>query len=218
MGRTTSGRRVGWVLALAAVLGMLTVAAVDERSEPMSNGERVYALSQEFACPVCGGQSIAESDVPIAREIKREIRRRLDQGQTDAQIRQYLGNLYPGMDLRPTASGVTGLVWFLPVFVFVVAIGGLVAVFRRWRNEPVAAASDADRALVEAALSRAERGDPASLSRAERGDPASLSRAERGDPASLSRAERGDPAALSRTERGDPVGTPRPYEGSTDRG
>ena len=56
------------------------------------------------------------------------------------------------MDLRPTASGVTGLVWFLPAFAFVIAIAGFAAVFRRWRNEPVVAASDADRALVEAAL------------------------------------------------------------------
>ena len=74
------------------------------------------------------------------------------QGQTDDQIRDYLGGLYPNMDLRPKASGVTGLVWFLPVFVFVLAMAGLVAVFRRWRNETPSVATDADRAIVEQAL------------------------------------------------------------------
>ena len=151
-------RTAGWILVLAAALGILTVAAVDNDSGPANNGERVYALAEEFACPVCGGQSIAESDVPIAREIKREIRVRLDQGQTDAQIRSYLGNLYPGMDLRPKASGVTGLVWFLPVFAFVLAVAGLVAVFRKWRNEVPVAASDDDRALVDDALARTRAG------------------------------------------------------------
>ena len=151
-------RTFGWLLVLAVALGILAVAAVDDTSGPANNGERVYELSQEFACPVCGGQSIAESDVPIAREIKREIRVRLDQGQTDAQIRNYLGNLYPGMDLRPKASGVTGLVWFLPAFAFVLAIGGLAAVFRRWRTEPSAIATEADRALVDDALARAHVG------------------------------------------------------------
>jgi cytochrome c-type biogenesis protein CcmH len=151
-------RTIGWILVLAAALGLLAVAAIDDRSGPVNNGERVYALSEEFACPVCGGQSIAESDVPIAREIKREIRVRLDQGQTDEQIRQYLGALYPGMDLRPKASGLTGLVWFLPVFAFVLAVAGLVAVFRKWRRETPAVASDADRALVEEALARSHAG------------------------------------------------------------
>jgi cytochrome c-type biogenesis protein CcmH len=153
-------RTVGWLLVLAVALGIVAVAAIDDREGPANNGERVYALAEEFACPVCGGQSIAESDVPIAREIKREIRVRLDQGQTDAQIRGYLGNLYPGMDLRPNASGATGLVWFLPVFAFVLAIGGLAAVFRRWQTEPSAVATDADRALVDDALARAHAGTP----------------------------------------------------------
>ena len=141
-----------WIVVAALGLALLSVATFDTSDGPANNNERMVSLAGQFACPVCSGQSIAESDVPIAREIQKEIRSRLDQGQTDGQIRTYLGGLYPDMDLRPKASGVTGLVWFLPVFVFVLAIAGLAAVFRRWRNETPSVATDADRAIVEQAL------------------------------------------------------------------
>lgn len=153
------GRTIGWVLLLAVVIGLLAVAAFDGADGPVNNAEREFSLAAQFACPVCGGQSIAESDVPIAREIRKEIRSRLDQGQTDDQIRQYLVGLYgENIDLKPRATGVTGLVWFLPVFAFVLAIAGLAAVFRRWRNEVPSIATDDDRRLVEEALARTDDG------------------------------------------------------------
>lgn len=148
-------RTVGWVLVAAFAVALLAVAAFDHRGGPANNNERMFGLASQFACPVCGGQSIAESEVPIAREIRKEIRTRLDQGQTDDQIRQYLVGLYgENIDLKPKASGVTGLVWFLPVFAFVLAVAGLAAVFRRWRREVPSSATDDDRALVEQALAR----------------------------------------------------------------
>ncbi len=148
----SSKRSLWWIVVAAMALALLSVATFDNSSGPANNNERMLSLAGQLACPVCGGQSIAESDVPIAREIKKEIRSRIDQGQTDDQIRQYLVGLYPDMDLRPKATGVTGLVWILPVFVFILAMAGLVAVFRKWRNEASSVATDADRAIVEQAL------------------------------------------------------------------
>ena len=146
-------RSTAWVVVVALAVAVLSVAAFDRHSGPSNNAEREFSLGAQFACPVCGGQSIAESDVPIAREIRKEIRSRLDQGQTDDQIRQYLVGLYgEHIDLKPKTSGVTGLVWFLPVFVFVLALAGLAAVFRRWRHEAPSAATDADRELVAHAM------------------------------------------------------------------
>ncbi len=155
-----------WIVVAALGLALLSVATFDTSDAPANNNERMLSLAGQFACPVCSGQSIAESDVPIAREIQKEIRSRLDQGQTDDQIRQYLGALYPDMDLRPKASGVTGLVWFLPVFAFVLALAGLVAVFRKWRNEAPSMATDADRAIVDAALATAAAREAATRAQA----------------------------------------------------
>jgi cytochrome c-type biogenesis protein CcmH len=152
-----SSRRRWWVVIVALCVALLSVAVIDKNTSPDDNADREFGLAAQFACPVCGGQSIAESDVPIAREIRKEIRIRLDQGQTDDQIRQYLVGLYgENIDLKPKASGVTGLVWAIPVFVFVLALAGLVAVFRRWRNEATVLATDDDRAMVAAARARAQ--------------------------------------------------------------
>jgi cytochrome c-type biogenesis protein CcmH len=145
-------RSVFWVVIGALALGVLTFAGIDSGNVTKDNAERAYELANQFACPVCQGQSIAESDVPIAREMRLEIRRRLDQGQTDNQIRQYLVSQYgENIDLRPRATGITGLVWIAPVVVFVAAMGGLAAVFRKWRREESIVATDDDRAVVERA-------------------------------------------------------------------
>jgi cytochrome c-type biogenesis protein CcmH/NrfF len=53
--------------------------------------------------------------------------------------------------LTPTSSGVTGLVWILPVVFGVFAVAALVVVFRRWSRTGALEASDEDRALVDEA-------------------------------------------------------------------
>lgn len=147
-------RMVLWVLLGALALGLLVFATVDRDSDPVTTSERTYELAAQFACPKCSGQSIAESDIPIAREIRNEIALRLEQGQTESQIRQYLVSIYgENIDYTPRATGVTGLVWVIPVVAVVVALAGLTAVFLRWRNEERSVATDEDRALVAAALS-----------------------------------------------------------------
>jgi len=68
--------------------------------------------------------------------------------------------------LKPEASGVGALVWILPVSALLLAGGGLALAFRRWRRQPAMAATDEDRALVEAALAKqpkqpGQQGEPA---------------------------------------------------------
>jgi cytochrome c-type biogenesis protein CcmH len=147
--RSSRRRSIVWVLLAAAAVGLLATAVVDRGGGSQTNAERVYDIAGQFACPVCQGQSIAESDIPIARQMRLEIGKRLEQGQTEAQIRDYLvANYGENIDYTPRATGVTGLVWIIPVVVVVVAFAGLVAVFRRWRHEERFEATDADRDLV----------------------------------------------------------------------
>ncbi len=97
-------------------------------------------MSEDFACPTCDGQSVAESNAVVAQEIRREIRRQVDAGASDQEITEILIAGYDeSIDLRPRASGLVGLVWMLPVFALVFASAGLVAAFRRWQVAPAAA-------------------------------------------------------------------------------
>ncbi|MEM8706139.1 MAG: cytochrome c-type biogenesis protein CcmH [Actinomycetota bacterium] len=145
-------RLLSWLLVAAVGLSMLVYAAVDE-GPPLSNADRAYSLAKDFACPVCQGQSVAESDVVVARNIRREIRVWVDQGQSDGFIRDQLVSTFgEDVDYTPSSEGITALVWILPVVGGAVAVGGLGLVFRRWRLEADLEATDEDQALVERAL------------------------------------------------------------------
>ncbi len=149
-----SSARWPWLVLVALLVGALVVAAVGDGG-PRTTEERARSLGQSIRCPTCSGQSVADSNAPAARNIRTEIGRRIESGQTDEQIRDYIGGIY-GEDLllTPSRSGVAGLVWFLPVALFVLAVGGLAAAFRRWRTPEITEVSEEDRALVERARHR----------------------------------------------------------------
>ena len=145
-------RLLSWLLIVVVGLTTLVFAAVDEGA-PVTNADRAYELAKDFACPVCQGQSVAESDVVVARNIRREIRIWVDEGQSDEFIRDQLVDTFgEDVDYTPSSEGVTALVWILPVVAGAVAVGGLVIVFRRWQQESELDATPEDQALVDKAL------------------------------------------------------------------
>ena len=110
-----SWRTASWIAAVMVAAAAFVYGALDE-GPPKTNADRVRALAEDFACPVCAGQSVAESDVPVAREIRRQIAVWVDEGRSDAYIRDELVAAYDvDIDYNPSGSGITSLVWILPV-------------------------------------------------------------------------------------------------------
>lgn len=141
-----------WALMVVIAVAVLSIAAFGSRTAPTAQ-DRVSSISRSLKCPVCSGESIAESNAPAAQEIRRNIAEQVQQGQTDDEIRRYYAAKYGEETLlTPSSSGINMLVWILPLVALAVAIAVLVIVFRRWNDEPAEHATDADRALVEAAL------------------------------------------------------------------
>jgi len=138
-----SRRSLVWLCLLAAALSALVVSTQLE-GPPRTNEDRVRSLSEDFACPTCDGQSVAESNAVVAQEIRREIRRQVDDGRTDEQITDALVASYDeSIDLRPRSGGVVGLIWTVPVVVMVFGFAALASVFRRWRlTEPQSASAE----------------------------------------------------------------------------
>ena len=119
-----SRRAVSWIAAILVAVAVFLYGAVAE-GPPSTNADRVRVLAEDFACPVCAGQSVAESDVPVAREIRRQIAVWVDEGRSDAYIRDQLVAAYDtDIDYNPSGSGITSLVWILPVL----AGGGIATV------------------------------------------------------------------------------------------
>lgn len=141
-------RAMGWLALTVVVVALLAVGASRDGGARTA-ADRVRDLGEVIRCPVCTGQSVAESDVSTAREIRSDIARRVDAGQTDDEIVASFEARY-GSDilLNPPADGVAALVWVLPVVVALVG-GVAVVVLTRSAGADRLTASDADRALVE---------------------------------------------------------------------
>ena len=124
-----------WVLFLIVAALSLTFSVVSE-SPPLTNSERVSSLAADFACPVCDGQSLAESDVPVAKTIRATISTMVDDGSSDADIRNFLVSKFgEDIDYNPKGDGLTGLVWVIPVTAGVVALFGTVLILFSWMGK-----------------------------------------------------------------------------------
>ena len=138
------------------LIGLVVVAALAfgslGGSEPTA-AERVRHLSGQFACPTCAGQSVLHSDAGLSTEIRAEIARRVEDGQSDDAILAALVESY-GRDylLTPSASGAASLAWALPVFLAVLAVAGLGLAFWRWRPVGGGQVTEDEREAVERAL------------------------------------------------------------------
>jgi cytochrome c-type biogenesis protein CcmH len=139
---------LGVVLVGALIIGTTT------SSPAPTVADRVHHITARLRCPVCSGETVADSAAPISADIRTAVAERVVAGQSDGQITAYIVHQYPGTLLTPPTSGVGLIVWLLPVLAFVAAAGLLALAFARWRARPALAVTAADRALVEAELRR----------------------------------------------------------------
>lgn len=153
MRRGFSWAGVAGLIVLALVVGTRT-----DGQRPTA-GARADRIAAELRCPVCQGLSVGDSDSPTARSIRDDIRRRIDQGEADEEIRQaYVERYGQWILLRPPADGLAALVWALPAAGVVLAAGGLALLLWRWRQRRGTRPASEDRELVERALGHRLRG------------------------------------------------------------
>lgn len=124
-----------WILFLVVSVLSIVFSVVAE-SPPSTNSERVSILAADFACPVCDGQSLAESDVPVAKTIRATISKMVDDGVSDDEIRNYLVSKFgEDIDYNPAGDGITGLVWVMPVTAGLLALAGTVFILFSWAKK-----------------------------------------------------------------------------------
>ena len=95
---------------------------------------RVMKLAGELRCLVCQGESLAESHSDFASDMKLKIRALVEQGKTDQEIKDYLVARYGDFILyRPPFSGITAVVWIIPLILLVSGASLMVINIRRRR-------------------------------------------------------------------------------------
>jgi cytochrome c-type biogenesis protein CcmH len=142
-------RRWGPWIALGVVVA-IALAVVLWPTGDQSRAARAHELETQLKCPECQGLSVADSQAPTSRAIRGDIKRRIAAGQSDEQIRQaYIDKYGDSILLAPQDSGVSLLVWILPIVVLALGATGIVFALRRNRDEPHLHATEADERLVE---------------------------------------------------------------------
>jgi cytochrome c-type biogenesis protein CcmH len=117
---------------------------------------RARALSAELRCLVCQNQSIDESEAPLAKDLRVLIRERLQAGDSDDAIMDFVVARYGEFVLlKPRFSAATALLWLGP-FLILIAAAGFILLRRR-----KAAESPAERALSPEERARLESLPPA---------------------------------------------------------
>lgn len=126
--------RAWWVGMAVVVVGVLVFAGGRAPDEGTGD-ERLYALAGQLKCLQCVGESVAASQAPLAEQFRDEIRAQMATGASDDEILAFFVDRYGDQVLlEPPTTGLSALVWVLPVLVVGAAVVGLGFAFGRWRS------------------------------------------------------------------------------------
>jgi cytochrome c-type biogenesis protein CcmH len=134
-------------VALLAVAGVAHAQAI----EPMPFKDhaqelRFQQLTHQLRCPMCQNETLADSNAPIARDLRNQIFQMMQQGKSDEEIKQYLVARYSRFVLYdPPLTPGTWLLWFGPLLILLGGAGAvLVAIRKRSRAGSIATEAPTD--------------------------------------------------------------------------
>lgn len=102
--------------------------------------KRYNALVKELRCPKCQNQNLADSNSPIAADLRQEVYELLHQNKADIEIVDFMVKRYGDFVLyRPRVSSLTYILWFGPAFLLLIGVVVVVYVLRskaQPKNQP----------------------------------------------------------------------------------
>ena len=110
--------------------------------------KRTAALADELRCLVCQNQTLAESNAPLAVDLRKEMREQLAKGASEREVREFMVARYGDFVLyKPPFKASTAVLWLGP---FALLLAGIVLLVRRVRRprapEPALSAAEHERA------------------------------------------------------------------------
>jgi len=127
-------RRLAFILLFAALALPARAVTPDEMLKDPALEARARVLSQDLRCMVCQNQSIDDSEAPLAHDLRVLVRQRLEQGDSNKQVLDYIVARYGDFVLlKPPFKLETLLLWGLPPAALLAGIIALVLAARRRR-------------------------------------------------------------------------------------
>ena len=131
------------VIALLVLLTPMPAAWAVQPDEILSDRTleaRARELSRELRCMVCQNQSIDDSDAPLARDLRILVRERLQAGDNNRQVLDFLVARYGEFVLlKPRLTWHTAMLWLAPILILLAGFVAIGSALRRRRAAPAAA-------------------------------------------------------------------------------
>ena len=139
------------------IAGVLGLAAFGVQGDPALDA-RLKALENELRCLVCQNQTLAESNAPLAEDLRKEVRELAVAGKSDDDIRAYLVARYGDFVLyKPPVKATTYALWFGPFVLLAAGIAVWLTVLRRRARMPADDAPDDEPPPMNAAAASRAR-------------------------------------------------------------
>lgn len=145
---------------LAFVLVLVPGIAYAGEAKPLAENPvaeaRLKHLAVELRCLVCQNQTLADSNAPLAEDLRREVREMITKNLTDQEIIDFLVSRYGDFVLyRPPWKAATVLLWLGPFLLLGAGASALVVALRRRTRRPLdVPMTEAERRRVEQLLSQ----------------------------------------------------------------
>src|SRR5260370_29985202 len=128
------------VRALVAVIGAIwsfMILNTARRGANATLDQRVHDVASQLKCPICQGESVADSPSQLAQEMRGVIRQQLQSGRSEQQVVQYFVDRY-GQQIvwSPPLQGFTLLAWLEPIALLLGRAVLLSIVRRGWYTPP----------------------------------------------------------------------------------
>ena len=96
--------------------------------------QRYYGLIAELRCPKCQNQNLADSDAPIATDLRNELYLLINDNYSDTDILEFMESRYGEFVLySPPVNSVTAVLWIIPAGLGL--LGFAIVAFILWRNQ-----------------------------------------------------------------------------------
>lgn len=121
-------------LVLAALIALVPLAhAIDPLPfADVAQEQRFQQLTRQLRCLVCQNENLADSNAPLAQDLRQQVFEQMQAGKSDEEIKRWLTDRYSDFVLYdPPLRGGTVVLWFGPAVVLAIGLFAVVAIVRR---------------------------------------------------------------------------------------
>lgn len=131
------------MVKLIAIVMLSWTCAINVKASPidtyqfqnMDNQKRAVSLAQELRCPQCQNQNLVDSNSPVARDLRIEVYKMVDEGKSNDEIIDFMTSRYGDFVLYlPRVETKTYILWGGPIALFILGLLTVLFLVRRQKK------------------------------------------------------------------------------------